>query len=136
MKTGRHSGSLRPRRVVLWLAPLLSLAACTFNAERPGDGGTTPTGPAPIPGLTAIRIDPANATVTLNLGKAPPTQKFEAYGTINGHEQKISDRVSWSSDHTIVATVDRNGLATVGTSGGIATITARNGSVGGIAHLT
>src|SRR5262249_45502217 len=137
MKTARPSGSFRAGWSVLWLAPLLSLVACTFDAERPGDGGTpSPTGPAPIAGLTAIRIDPANATVTLDLTKAPPTQKFEAYGTINGHEQKITDRVSWSSDHTIVATVDKTGLAKVGTSGGIATITARNGNVGGNAHLT
>jgi len=136
MKSARHSGSFHAHWSVLWLAPLLSLVACTFNAERPGDGGTTPPTPSPIAGLTAIRIDPATATVTLDLTKAPPTQKFEAYGTINGHEQKITDRVSWSSDHTIVATVDKTGLAKVGTSGGIATITARNGNVGGNAHLT
>lgn len=136
MKTKDLTSSFRPRSFVL-LAPLLSLAACTFSAERPGDGGTTPpTGPAPIAGLTAIRIDPATATVTLDLTKAAPTQKFDAYGTINGHEQKITDRVSWSSDRTIVATVDKNGLATVGTSGGIATITARNGNVSGSGRLT
>jgi len=136
MKTEDLIPSFRARSLFL-LAPLLSLAACTFNAERPGDGGTTPPpGPTPIAGLTAIRIDPANATVTLDLTKAPPSQKFDAYGTINGHEQKITDRVSWSSDRSIVSTVDKNGLATVGTSGGIATITARNGNIGGNAHLT
>ena len=140
MKTVSKHPSFRPSWTLflIVLLPLpLSLAACTFNAERPGDGGTTPpTGPTPIAGLTSIRIDPANATVTLNLTKAPPTQKFDAYGTINGHEQKITDRVSWLSDRTIVATVDKNGLATVGTTGGIATVTARNGNIGGNAHLT
>src|SRR5882672_5007913 len=109
MKTTTQLPRFRSSRSFFLLAPLLSLAACTFSAERPGDGGTTPpTGPAPIAGLTSIRIDPANATVTLDLTKSPPTQKFDAYGTINGREQKISDRVSWSSDRTIVASVDRN----------------------------
>ncbi len=126
-----------PSLAVLLLLPALALAAsCTFNAERPGDTTTTPPMPTPIAGLTSIRIDPPNATVTLDLSKAPPTQKFDAYGTINGHEQKITDRVSWSSDRPIVATVDKNGLATVGTTGGIVAITARNGSVGGTAQLT
>jgi len=137
MKTS-HLILIARRSLVILLLPALSLAAaCTFNAERPGGGGTTtPPTPAPIAGLTSIRIDPPNATVTLDLSKAPPTQKFDAYGTINGHEQKITDRVSWSSDRTIVATVDKNGLATVGTTGGIATISARNENIAGNAHLT
>ncbi len=119
------------------LVPLLSLAlGCTFDPERPGTGGTPPTDPAPIAGLTAIRLAPPDATVVLDLTKAPPTQKFEAYGMISGHEQKITDRVSWSSDRTIVAKIDKTGLATAGTSGGIATLTARNGTVVANARLT
>ena len=69
MKTASSLRSFRPRwTLFLRRCHCLSLAACTFNAERPGDGGTTPpTGPTPIAGLTSIRIDPANATVTLDL---------------------------------------------------------------------
>ena len=122
-----------------WLLSAMVTAmsgACTFDMERPGDGGTTPTTPVPIAGLTAIRVAPDNATVVLELGKAPPTQKFEAYGTINGREQRITDRVSWSSDRSIVARIDKNGLATVGTSGGIVRLVARNGSQAGDATLT
>src|SRR5664279_1337038 len=67
----------------LLLVPLLALGGgCTFNAERPDDGGTTnpPPGTTPIAGLTAMRIAPDQATVVLDLTKAAPTQKFEAYG--------------------------------------------------------
>jgi WD40-like Beta Propeller Repeat len=123
----------------LLLVQLLALGAgCTFNAERPGDGGTTtpPPGTTPIAGLTAMRVAPDQAMVVLDLTKAPPTQKFEAYGTINGHEQKITDRVSWSTDRAIVAHIDNNGMATVGTSGGIATLTARNGNLAAAGKLT
>jgi hypothetical protein len=126
--------SFRSLLLPVVLAALAS--ACTFDAQRPGDGGSTPPMPAPIAGLTGIRVAPDMATVVLDLAKAPPTQKFEAYGTINGHEQRITDRVTWSSDRSIVAKIDKSGLATVGTSGGIATLTARNGSFSGIGKLT
>src|SRR4029079_12482413 len=52
------------------------------------------------------RPGPANATVSRVVAMALPTQKFEAYGTINGQEQRITDRVSWSSDRSIVAKID------------------------------
>src|SRR6266700_3782936 len=121
-------GSLRWALV----APLVALAmACTWSPERAagGDGGVAP--PAVITGLTAIRITPTNASVVLDLSKSPPTQKFEAYGTINGREERITDRVSWNSERPIVAQIDRSGLATAGTTGGIVTLAARNGSVAG-----
>src|SRR5882724_287747 len=124
------------RSRVALMAPLLSLAvACTWNPERSGDGGTTTMPPTIIDGLTAIRVMPSDATVVLDLAKSPPTQKFEAYGTINGHEQKITDRVSWLSDRPIVAQIDHGGLATAGSNGGIAVMTARNGNVVGNARL-
>ena len=111
-------------------------AGCTFDPQRSGDGGTTTPPPAAIAGLTAIRVAPDMPTVVLDLTKAPPTQQFEAYGTINGHEQKITSRVSWASDRLIVATIDRNGLATAASHAGIVTLTARNGNLVGAARLT
>src|ERR1044071_4008630 len=90
------------------------VVACTWSPERAsGDGGVAP--PTIIDGLTAIRIAPTDASVVLDLSRSPPTQKFEAYGTINGHEEKITDRVAWTSERAIVAQVDRHGLATAGT---------------------
>jgi hypothetical protein len=129
--------SSSPRlRWSLLLVPLLSLA-CTWNPERTGgDGGTNPLVPTLIDGLTAIRVTPPDTTVVLDLTKAAPTQKYEAFGTINGREQKITDRVTWATDRPIVAQIDRNGLATAGSNGGIVIISARNGTFVGNAHLT
>src|SRR5262249_29287070 len=108
---------------------------CTFRPERAGgDGGVAP--PTVIDGLTAIRIAPTDASVVLDLAKSPPTQKFEAYGTINGHEEKITDRVAWTSERAIVTQTDRQGRATAGTTGGIVTLTARNGTIVGSTQLT
>ena len=138
-RSGSFRSSLSLSSLSLALASsfvaLLS-AGCTFTAERAGDGGTTPTMPVAIPGLTAIRIAPDTATVVLDLTKPPPTQQFDAYGTINGHEQKITSRVSWTSDRAIVAKIDSKGLATAVTNGGIATLFARNGTSVGTARLT
>jgi hypothetical protein len=101
-----------------------------------GGAGSSGTNPFPIGGLTTIRVMPATATIVLDTSKPPPTQRFQAIGTVNGAPMDISDRVSWSSDRPNVATVDSTGLAKAATSGGIVNITASNGGVTGTAVLT
>jgi hypothetical protein len=113
-------GSLVAASVVSW--------GCSFNRERTTDGGASNPPPQTIPGLTAIRVAPTDASVVLDPSKPAPTQQFQAFGTINGQEQDITSRVSWTSDRPIVASVDKGGLATAVNSGGIATITAKNGT--------
>ena len=64
------------------------------------------------------------------------TQQFTATGTYSdGSTQNLSNRVTWTSSNTAVATINTNGLAT-GVSAGTATISATLGSVSGNATLT
>jgi hypothetical protein len=121
---------------------------CAFHAAREtggngsgGNGGQVTGGGAgsggAITGLTSIRVAPPTAAVTVVNG-APAMQAFQAFGTLaNGSEQDITSQVSWTVDRAALVTSVAGGLAkTSGLAGGVATISARNGSIGGSAKLT
>lgn len=89
-----------------------------------------------ITGLTAIQVTPTTDTVS-----APASVQYKATGTVNGHEEDLTNIVTWAcSDTTGLVNIDNTGLATVnsvtGTPQTTVTITATEGSVTGNATLT
>ena len=71
------------------------------------------------PTLASIAMTPANPTILVSA-----TQQFTATGTYsNGSTQNLSNRVTWTSSKTAVATINTNGLAT-GVSVGATVISA------------
>jgi hypothetical protein len=126
--------------VLVVVAGALAVGACSFQRERPlsgpdGGGGTGPGRP-PIQGLSSIIVMPASTALVLDPSKPKPTQQYRAIATVFGRAQDVTDAVDWSTDRPIVATINNHGLATVGSSGGIVTITAQNNGKSGSAVLT
>ena len=113
------------------LATGLSAGTATISATLGSvSGNATLTVRAP-PTLTSIAVTPTNSSIL-----AGATQQFTATGTYSdGGTQNLSNRVTWTSLNTAVATINTNGLAT-GLSAGTATISATLGSVNGNATLT
>ena len=113
------------------LATGLSAGTATISATLGSvSGNATLTVRAP-PTLTSIAVTPTNSSIL-----AGATQQFTATGTYSdGGTQNLSNRVTWTSLNTEVATINTNGLAT-GLSAGTATISATLGSVSGNATLT
>ncbi len=92
-------------------------------------GSTTLTVTAAV--LQSITVTPSNPSIALGR-----TQQFTATGSYtDGTSADISASVLWSSDRTIVATVNSTGLAT-GVGIGAATITATSGAMSGSTTLT
>ena len=91
---------------------------------------TTLTVQAPAT-LMSIAVTPTNSSIL-----AGASQQFTATGTYSdGSTQSLSNRVTWTSSNTGVATINTSGLATGG-SNGTTTISATLGSVTGRAPLT
>src|SRR6266850_832006 len=101
---------------------LIALGSC---AKSSGHG--TPVGPTPV---ASVVVSPTSATIsTAGTTSLTATEK-------DAHGDPLSGRVvTWSSDHTGVATVDANGLVT-GVAAGAATITATCEGVTGTAAIT
>jgi hypothetical protein len=133
----------------------LLLAACVLTACSGGapvgtrkpddgvDGGTVPMGdgdggmdelPA-IPGLRALRIDPASATIEDD-GVAPgESQAFKATGTFDDGERDVSAMVNWSLSNAELGTLAAGTFTSAGV-GGTSEVVARSGSVEASAQLT
>jgi hypothetical protein len=125
------------------------LGGCRFTGTRGLDPGGDGDAGMTLAGLSALRVEPASAAVTIQAG-APATQAFKAIGSfVDGHEEDVTDRVLWSSSDDLLAQVSEasssgahpgpGGVATTGTdAGGRVAITARGGavSVQGFATLT
>jgi hypothetical protein len=95
------------------------ISALTLNITACSSAKTTTTVSGP-PRLTSIAVTP-NPPDSLAENF---TQQFTAIGAYsNGTTMNISSQVSWVSDNTKAATIDKSGLAT-GVAAGIANITA------------
>jgi hypothetical protein len=73
------------------------------------DGGPGGDSSAPIPGLTAITLTPASASLSLQYPVSPPgaTTQLTAQGTFqDGHTGDVTAAVSWSVSPVGIATVN------------------------------
>jgi O-glycosyl hydrolase len=101
------------------LATAVSGGVTTISAALAGvAGGTTLTVQTP-PTLASIAMTPVNPAIVVGA-----TQQFTAMGTYSdGSTQNLSNRVTWTSSKTAVATINTNGLA-AGVSAGATVISA------------
>ena len=101
------------------LATAISAGTTTISAALSGMTGSTTLTVQTPPTLTSIAMTPANPTILVGA-----TQQFTATGTYSdGSTQNLSNRVTWTSSKTAVATINTNGLAT-GVSAGATVISA------------
>ncbi|HEY0923312.1 ice-binding family protein [Rheinheimera pacifica] len=115
----------RSCRWLLGCLLLTLLAACNADKKDPIFGLD------PVEGLTAIVISPVNPTIAVDLN-----QQFTATGVYaNGTSLDISDKVSWSSATTAVASISNQGLAQA-LQPGTSVITASFGGVSADTLLT
>lgn len=100
------------------------------------DGAAGNDGGGPAAAFTAIRVEPATATVVVSPGK-PATQQFRAFGkAANGAEREITTMVSWATDRPALAMTDAGGLATTSSfAGGQVSVRASSGTISGSARL-
>jgi uncharacterized protein YjdB len=102
-------------------------------SSNPGPTPTPLPAPSPTPAsasLTSLQVSPGTTAVG-----AGANQQFTAMGKFSdGSNKDITASVAWSSSDPAVATVNSNGMAT-GIISGSVTITAKSGSVQGIASL-
>jgi len=100
----------------------------------PSGSGGTGGGTA---GLTALTISPTSVTLTVTNGGPASTQQFTVTGMVNGQPQDLTSKATYSLNSFNVITVDKDGLATtLGTSGGVVTVTASDGSLTASAMVT
>ncbi len=133
---------LRARRASL-LAAAVACAAfgCAFTPanlqNNNGSGNGSGTGQKTIPGLTSLSISPTSATLSVTYGGPAKTQQYRVTGTVNGHSQDLTGQVGYSLSTTSIVKISSGGLATtLGTSGGVVTITASANGVSANATLT
>ena len=82
--------------------------------------------------LKSIGVTPTNSSVTVG-----STVQFHATGTYSDNSTKdLTTTVTWTSSNTTAATINASGLATAGTAGRIATISAAVGTIKGSSTLT
>lgn len=131
----------RSRTLGFLLLLLIAALGCSSpgsvgDADGGMDGATRDGGGPPIPGLTALRIEPGSATVTDN-GVAPgETAMFRAIGTFEaGEERDLTSTVLWSLEHAELGTVEAGIYTSVGI-GGRTTVVAAGGGMSATASLT
>ena len=111
-------GRKKQRYFALYLT-ILALTILTIGVTACSLSKTTTTFSG-TPVLSSIAVTP-NPTPSLSKDK---TQQFTAVGTYsNGTKADITSQVTWASDNTAAATIDKSGLAT-GIAAGMANITA------------
>jgi len=108
--------------------------ACQFRpaaeaATGTGSGGTTGIGINTIPGLTALTISPATASLTASPDGAPQTLQYSVTGTVNGRQQDVTGQVSYMASPDGIVSVSRGGLVTTQKAGGLVTVTATAGTI-------
>ncbi|HEY6477654.1 MAG TPA: hypothetical protein VI456_13820 [Polyangia bacterium] len=130
-------------RGTLPLAAAVACAAfgCAFTPanlqNNPGSGNGSGNGQKTIPGLTSLTISPTSATVSVSSGGPAKTQQYRVTGTVNGHSQDVTDQVGYSLSSTSFVKISSGGLATtLGTGGGLVTITAAASGYSATATLT
>jgi hypothetical protein len=130
-------------RGALPLAAAVACAAfgCAFKPanlqETGGTGSSGGHGQTSIPGLTALTISPTSATVSISSGGPAKTQQYRVTGTVNGHSQDVTDQVGYSLSIASIVSIDSGGLVTtLGTGGGVVTITASASGYSATATLT
>ncbi|WNG18749.1 hypothetical protein F0U63_31735 [Cystobacter fuscus] len=105
----------------------------TLTATLGGVSGTaqfTITPPPPV--LTSIKLTPATASVV-----AGSTQQFTAQGSYSdGTTADVTNRATWTTSNSAIATVSSTGLGTGVAGGGPVTLTATLGDVSGTAQLS
>jgi len=138
MKFGRMSGSLKLGTAAL--AALLVSYAC--SSDETGDAGSasTASGVTCIDGLTAITLDPADKTFTLD-GKNSPPVTFTANGTFADGSTAALDpnRLAWTvsrADDTDPGVIAAGVLTPYPYAGGIVTVTATDTCVSGATTAT
>ncbi|GFO69943.1 lipoprotein [Geomonas limicola] len=116
------------RYVSLIVKLVLLVALLLFSTACGGGGGGRPSGPT----LTSITVAPANPTVS-----AGGTLQFTATGNFSDNgTQDLTNQVTWSSSSGVVIIGTGTGLASVGTTSGVSTITASLGPVTGATLIT
>lgn len=114
-------------------------AGCTFSGSKgkpAADASRDLAGTDTAPGQTygSLRVEPAEAT--LDLASGAKTAQFEAFGTLNGVESNITDKVTWTTDDALAATAAPGGLVTAtGKLGGLITVRAASGTGAATARL-
>ncbi|HEV8490670.1 MAG TPA: Ig-like domain-containing protein, partial [Candidatus Angelobacter sp.] len=90
----------------------------------------TPT-PTPVPAsLTSLQVSPGTTAIG-----AGATQQFSATGKFSdGSSKDMTGSVTWSTSDSAIATIDASGMAH-GVASGTATITAKSGTIQGVASL-
>ena len=112
MKITRFSRFVCGAGIVFLALLTIGVTACSSSKTA-----TTFTG---TPVLSSIAVTP-NPPPSLSKGH---TQQFRALGTYSdGTTADVTSRVTWASDNTAAAAIDKSGLAT-GVEAGIAYITA------------
>lgn len=118
--------------VMVFLAGLPLLSACPGQTLNSDDAGAVdPMNKPPLPGLKALRVEPARAALSVdNLG-APKSQQYQAFGSFeDGSEREVSAEVNWRLDNTAIGSVNTGGLFTTSNqAGGTGLITVTSGSV-------
>jgi hypothetical protein len=93
------------------------------------DGSTLP----PIPGLQALRVEPASQTLTEN-GAGGLTADFTAIGTFAGGERDVTSQVGWSLENADLGSI-ANGVVTTAGIGGTTRVVATSGTLSAEAEL-
>ena len=112
----------------------LAIVGCGPDTRGGGGGGSGGTGGGT---LTSIDVTPASATLTTTNPGAPATQKFVATGHFaDGHTEDLSATLGWSVSDPGIGSVTSGAFSGAATRGGIATISAGQGTVSGSATVT
>ena len=105
--------------------------ATTNLGPTPTPTPTTPT-PTPTPAATLNSLQVSPGTTAIGAGA---TQQFTASGKFSdGSSKDMTASVTWSSSDTAVATINSSGMAS-GVASGTVTITAKSGTIQGVASL-
>src|SRR6185437_6325428 len=119
------------------LVMTLTLAAGCGPSSRGGGGGGMGGGGGGGATLMSIAISPPSATLTTTGGGAAAAQQFTATGTFSdGHTEDVTATVGWSLSDVGIGTISNGAFAGSPTRGGVAKVSAGEGSVFGSADLT
>ena len=150
--TAKLPGVARPIKSFSLFVVVSLASACTFSPKpagsasgaggsTSGSAGSTGAGggiaPPPLAGIVSLRIDPPDATVSVQPG-SPAMQAYRAFGkTTGGAESDVTAKVNWSVDRPMLVPKIAGGVATTSdTVGGIVAVRATTSTVAASARLT
>ena len=114
----------------------LSLMACSGSVTSPAQPDQPDASDNGIAGLSAIAIQPADVTITLE-GDTPATQVFSARGTfMDGHTEDVTQRVGWTWDNFGLGQMTGATFTSYTSMGGKTRVLAHAGAVTGVTSLT